>query len=337
MSGPETTVRPTAGTAASAEVVNSVLPDGAAAPSTARRRATGGGPSVAGRVLRSRGVVAVAAALTLAAVWELYKLLGPDDGWSVGETRLLPRTSDLAMPHTWEMVSRLFEPVSGGRDAVVLWLAVVQAGATSLGIAAVGWVLGVTVGVLLAVAMQRVRIVESAVLPLVILSQTVPLIALAPLVRSWGAKLELGAFEWQPWMSVAVIASYLAFFPVAVGMLRGLQSPDTIHVELLRAYGAGWWTTLLRLRLPASVPYLLPAMRLAAANAVIGTVVAEVATGMPGGLGRMILEFANFAASDPAKPWAPIFGAVALGLLAAGLVALLGRCLGRYRRVEVAR
>lgn len=335
MSGPETTVRPAPDAATSAEVVDPALPEGAAAPSAARRRATGG-PSVAGRVLRSRAVVAVAAALTLAAVWELYKLLGPDDGWSLGETRLLPRTSDLAMPHTWEMVSRLFEPVSGAKDAVVLWLAVVQAGATSLGIAAVGWVLGVAVGVLLAVAMQRVRIVESAVLPLVILSQTVPLIALAPLVRSWGAKLELG-FEWMPWMSVAVIASYLAFFPVAVGMLRGLQSPDTIHVELLRAYGAGWWTTLLRLRLPASVPYLLPAMRLAAANAVIGTVVAEVATGMPGGLGRMILEFANFAASDPAKPWAPIFGAVALGLLAAGLVALLGRALGRYRRVEVAR
>ncbi|WP_449385417.1 ABC transporter permease [Cellulomonas soli] len=292
--------------------------------------------SLPARVLRSRVVVAVAATLALAGLWELYKLLGPDDGWSLGETRMLPRTGDLAMPHTWEMVARLVEPVSGATDAAVLWVAVLQAGATSLGIAAVGWLLGVLVGVLLAVAMQRLRVVESAVLPLVILSQTVPLIALAPLVRSWGSQLELG-FEWMPWMSVAVIASYLAFFPVAVGMLRGLQSPDTIHVELLRAYGAGWWTTLLRLRLPACVPYLLPAMRLAAANAVIGTVVAEVATGMPGGLGRMILEFANFAASDPAKPWAPIFGAVALGLLAAGLVALLGRSLGRYRRVEVAR
>ncbi|MGO1317989.1 MAG: ABC transporter permease subunit, partial [Cellulomonadaceae bacterium] len=134
---------------------------------------------------------------------------------------------------------------------------------------------------------------------------------------------------------VAVIASYLAFFPVAVGMLRGLQSPHTIHVELLRAYGAGWWATLVRLRLPAAVPHLLPALRLAAANAVIGTVVAEVATGLPGGLGRMILEFANFAASDPAKPWAPIFGSVLLGLVAAGLVALLGRSLARFRRVEV--
>jgi NitT/TauT family transport system permease protein len=191
------------------------------------------------RLLRVRPLVAALSVVVVAALWELYKLVGPDDGWSLGATRLLPRTSDLAMPHVWAMAGRLAEPVSGARGADVLWLAVVKAGALSLGIAAAGWAIGVAVGVVLALAMQRVRIVESAVLPLVVLSQTVPLIALAPLVRSWGAQLELGSFEWAPWMSVAVIASYLAFFPVAVGMLRGLQSPDAIHVELMRAYGAG--------------------------------------------------------------------------------------------------
>lgn len=281
-----------------------------------------------------RVVAALLSLVAVASLWELYKLVGPDDGWSLGDTRLLPRTSDLAMPHTWDMVTRLVEPVSGGTGAQPLWLAVLRAGRLSFGIALAGWGIGVLVGALLAIAMQRVRIVESAVLPLVVLSQTVPLIALAPLVRSWGAQLELGSFEWEPWMSVAVIASYLAFFPVAVGMLRGIQSPDTIHVELMRSYGAGWWATLTRLRLPAAVPHLLPALRLAAANAVIGTVVAEVSTGLPGGLGRMILEFANFAASDPPKPWAPIFGGVLLGLVAAGLVALLGRSLRRFRRAE---
>nr|WP_239068971.1 ABC transporter permease subunit [Cellulomonas phragmiteti] len=287
-------------------------------------------------MLRVRPLVAVLAAFAVAALWEAYKLLGPEQGWSLGETRLLPRTTAMAMPHTWDVAARLLEPVSGATGAEALWVAVLRAGASSAGIALTGWAIGVAVGAVLAVTMQRLRVVESAVLPLVVLSQTVPLIALAPLVRSWGSRLELGAVTWQPWMSVAVIASYLAFFPVAVGMLRGLQSPDTIHVELMRAYGAGWWTTLVALRLPAAVPHLLPALRLAAANAVVGTVVAEVATGLPGGLGRMILEFANFAASDPPKPWAPILGAVALGLLAAGLVALLGRALHRYRRTEVA-
>lgn len=284
---------------------------------------------------RLRGAaLGLAALLGVATAWELYKLLGPLEGWSLGELRLAPRTTDLAMPHVWEMVARLGDPLTAAPGAPVLATAVLRAGAFSLGIALLSWVLGVGVGLAYAVAMARFRIVEQAVLPLVVLSQTVPLIALAPLVRGWGSKLELGSFEWQGWMSVVVIASYLAFFPVAVGALRGLQSPDAIHRDLMVAYGAGWWTTLVRLRLPASVPYLLPALRLAAANAVVGTVVAEVSTGLPGGVGRMILEFASFASSDPAKPWAPLFGAVLLGLVVAGLVGLLSLPLGRYRRAE---
>ena len=125
-------------------------------------------------------------------------------------------------------------------------------------------------------------------------------------------------------MSVALIASYLAFFPIAVGALRGLQSPDRIHTELMHTYAAGYWPTLLRLRFPASVPYLLPALRLGAANAVIGAVVAEVSTGLQGGIGRLLIQFAGQASGDPAKAWGPIFGAIALGLVAAGSVALLG-------------
>lgn len=222
-----------------------VAPSGAPAPAsgaTVRARGTR-----LARLTRVRPLVAVTSALAVAALWEAYKLLGPAQGWAVGETRLLPRTTDLAMPHTWQVAARLLEPVSGATGADVLWLAVLRAGAFSFGIALVGWTIGVLVGALLALTMLRVAVVERAVLPLVVLSQTVPLIALAPLVRSWGARLEIGSFAWQPWMSVAVIASYLAFFPVAVGALRGLQSPDRIHVDLMRACGAGWGTTLVRL------------------------------------------------------------------------------------------
>ncbi|MCU1407423.1 MAG: transporter permease subunit, partial [Glaciihabitans sp.] len=120
-----------------------------------------------------------------------------------------------------------------------------------------------------------------------------------------------------------------------IGALRGLESPDRAHVELMHTYAVGLWKTLLRLRLPASVPYLLPALRLAAANAVIGTVVAEVSIGLRGGVGRMMIEFASSASGDPGKPWAPIFGAILIGLVAATVVILLGLLLGRYRRGEV--
>nr|BFE70931.1 hypothetical protein GCM10020092_042320 [Actinoplanes digitatis] len=95
----------------------------------------------------------------------------------------------------------------------------------TLGVTAVGFVAGATIGLLLAIAMQRFRIVERGLLPYVILSQTVPLVALAPLIAGWSGNLSFGPYPWQDWMTVAVIAAYLAFFPVAVGMLRGLQSP----------------------------------------------------------------------------------------------------------------
>ena len=267
--------------------------------------------------------------------WELYKLLGPDDGVVVAGRAILPRTSDRAMPHIWEMISRLFEPAVG-QSGPPLWQNVVEACLFSLRIAAVGWLIGVVVGLLLAIAMARLRLAEAAILPWVVLSQTVPLIAIAPLVRRWGSQLSSDTFEWENWYSVAVISAYLAFFSVAVGMLRGLKAPDGTHLDLMRTYGTGWWRTFATLRLPASVPYLLPALRLAAAAAVIGDVVAEVSIGLRGGIGRMIIEYAQAAGGDPAKPWAPIFGAVALGLLAAGFVALLGLTMGRYRRAEVA-
>ncbi|AWB87408.1 ABC transporter permease [Mycetocola zhujimingii] len=273
--------------------------------------------------------------LVIAALWELYKFLGPVDGVVIGETRVLPRTTDLAMPHTWDMVARLFEPVTRSSTANPLWLEVALAALVTLGIAAVGWLVGIVVGSALALVMQRWRLAEWGLLPWIILSQTVPLIAFAPVVRSWGSRIEIGAFEWQDWMSVAVIASYLAFFPIAVGALKGLQSPDTIHTELMRSYGVGWWKTLLKLRIPASVPYLLPALRLGAANAVVGAVVAEVSTGMQGGIGRILIQYAGQASGDPAKAWGPIFGSIVLGLAAAGSVAILGAILRNYRRVEI--
>jgi NitT/TauT family transport system permease protein len=274
------------------------------------------------------GVLGVAAVV---AVWDLYKAFGPEEGVLVGDTRILPRTTDLAMPHSWEMLQRFGEPVTGLPGAPDAIRAVFDASMFSLGLAARGWVIGVVVGLLLAVLMSGLRIVESALLPWVILSQTVPLIAIAPLVRRWGSEIEIGSYLWSSEDSVAVIAAYLAFFPVAVGALRGLKSPDKTHVELMRAYGVGWWRTLFTLRLPSAVPYLLPALRLAAASAVIGAVVAEVSIGLKGGLGRMVIDYAVAASGDPAKPWAPIFGAVAIGLAAAGAIGLIGLALRPFR------
>ncbi|MFT4229448.1 MAG: ABC transporter permease subunit [Microbacterium sp.] len=281
------------------------------------------------------GVVAVIA------VWELYKLLGPSEGVVIGAVEgeagsgvvLLPRTNDRAMPHVWDMVARLFDPTSGGTTPP-LWLSVVVAALATLGMAAVGWVIGVAVGLVLGALMQRWRLVEWGLLPWIVVSQTVPLIAFAPVVNALGNQIDRTMFPWPQWFSVALIASYLAFFPVAVGALRGFGAPDRIHVELMQSYAAGYAATMRRLRLPASVPHLLPALKLAAANAIVGAVVAEVSIGMRGGIGRMLIQLAGQASSDPAAPWGPIFGTIALGLVAAGAVAFLGFTLRTYRRGE---
>lgn len=280
------------------------------------------------------GIVAVVA------IWELYKWLGPADGVVLGAIqgqagsgfRILPRTGDLNMPHIWDMFTRLGE--SNGPGTPALWVSVLSGLGMTLAMSAVGLLIGLVVGVALALAMQRWRIVEWGVLPWVIVSQTVPLIAFAPIIARMGTQIDKTGFPWPGWLSVALIASYLAFFPIAVGALRGLASPDPIHVDLLRSYGAGYGKTLVKLRLPASVPYLLPALRLGATSAVIGAIVAEVSIGMPGGLGRMIIQLAQSASADPALPYGPIIGAVLVGLIAAGSVALLGVILKNYRRGE---
>jgi NitT/TauT family transport system permease protein len=275
-------------------------------------------------------VGALAAVIAAGALWEAYKAVGSPDGAVVFGVRLLPRADDAAMPHVLDVLRRLARPeLTGGRP---VWQVLLDACLFTLGITAVGFVVGTAVGLVLAVAMQRFGVAERGLLPWVVLSQTVPLVALAPLVAGWGGALSLGPYAWQDWMSVATIAAYLAFFPVTVGMLRGLQSPPASGVELMRSYAAGWWGTLIKLRLPASMPYLFPALRLAGAAAVVGAVVGEISTGTRGGIGRLVIEYSREATTDPAKVYTAMLGTALLGLAVAGFVSLLEWPLMRHRR-----
>jgi NitT/TauT family transport system permease protein len=180
--------------------------------------------------------------------------------------------------------------------------------------------------------MARYRIVERGLLPYLVISQTIPLIALAPLVVSWGGKLHLGGFEWPRWLSASVLGAFLAFFPVAVGTLRGLtRAPQPASLELMDSYAASWRQTLFKLRFPAAVPFMIPSLKLAASASVIGVVVAEISTGLAGGVGRLIIEYAREATGDPAKVFTAVFAAAALGLAMAGLVALIDLATARRR------
>ncbi|MGB8858163.1 MAG: ABC transporter permease subunit [Ilumatobacteraceae bacterium] len=269
----------------------------------------------------------------VAACWELYKKFGPQNGGEVLGWKILPRAKDRVMPHIGDMLSRFGDPISRRSDETVF--SVVAKGVWfSLRLVLCGFGMGLVAGVLLAVVMTRFRIAERAVLPYLVISQTVPLIALAPLVASWGGKLHLFGWQWPQWMSASVLGAFLTFFPIAVNTLRGLQSPDPAALELMDSLAAPWRRTLVKLRFPAAVPYIVPGLKLGAAGAVIGVVVSEISTGLRGGIGRLVIEFGRATTSDPAIVYTAIFGAAALGLIMAGLVAVADALFMRNRPKE---
>lgn len=275
----------------------------------------------------------VVAVFAVGCLWEIYKLIGPVDGGTVFGWRVIPKASDRAMPHTWDMIARLLEPEnrSGGSP-----IAVTVAGYSwyTLRLAAVGLVVGGVVGIGLAVLMARWRIASRAILPWVIMSQTVPLIALAPQVVSWSGKIDLFGWEWPRWASVCALAAFLSFFPVAVGTLKGLTSVPAASLELMDTYAVPWRVTLVKLRFPAAVPFIIPSLKLAATLSVVGVIVSEISTGIRGGIGRAVISYQQASTGDAEKIYAAVFGAAALGLALFGSVVLLDVIVNRNRPKE---
>lgn len=274
-----------------------------------------------------RALMFVIALVLVAAAWELYKWLGPTDGGEIFGWRLIPKTSDRAMPHTWEMVDRLFDPEVRGQDTPI-WRAVLGYSWYTFRMALVGLVLGGIFGIALAVVMARFKVVERGLLPYVIASQTVPLIALAPQVAALGGNWDLPKWTW-----VSALGAFLAFFPIAVATLKGLSAAPAASLELMDSYAAGWWSTLVKLRFPAAIPSIMPGVKLAATASVIGIIVSEISTGVRG-VGFAALTYSQKATSDPAQLYTAVFGAAALGLLMFGFVVALDAFLMRNRPQE---
>ncbi|MEP6981134.1 MAG: ABC transporter permease subunit [Nakamurella sp.] len=288
--------------------------------------------------LTRKTLLALLGLAVLIGLWELYKAVGPLRGGTLFGVPFWARASNGALPHLSAVIAAFgAEEVGGatiirGAAAPTVFESVLSAAGNSLRWAGVGFALGVVVGLALALLMDALQVLERALLPYIILSQTVPLIALAPLVTGWGQGLSIGPWEWQRWMSVSIIAGYLAFFPVAVGMARGLKSAGAVQTEYFRSVSAGWLPTLKRLKLPASVPFLVPALRLAAAGAVVGTVVGEISIGLEGGIGRLIISYSQGATGDPSRVYAAVIGAAALGLITAAIVSIADLAQRRYQR-----
>ena len=263
-----------------------------------------------------------------AAAWEIYKALGPEDGGEILGRQIIPKTSDRAMPHTWEMLAEFGDPEVRGSDRTI-FEAILGYSWYTFRMALIGLALGAVFGVSLAVLMARFRVVERGLLPYVIASQTVPLIALAPQVAALG-----GNWDLPKWMWVSALAAFLAFFPISVSTLRGLSATPRAALELMDSYAAGWWTTLFKLRFPAAVPQMVPGFKLGATAAVIGVIVSEISTGVRG-IGFASLTYAQKATSEPAQVYTAVFGAATLGLIMFGLIVLVETIVMRNRPVEI--
>jgi len=257
---------------------------------------------------RFLGIAAFLAAF--AVVWEGVKWVAGDPwrltgiGYEHHPPFRIIQFSDRHLPHLWDIAAAFVKPFQRNADYSLGRYLLDQALYTWQE-AIIGFVAGAIIGIILASVFVHSGILERAFVPYVVASQTIPIVALAPLiVVSFGSGLT----------SVVIIATYLTFFPVTIAVMRGLRSPDPRAVELMRSFAASRWDIYRKVRLPASVPYLFSALKIAAAASVVGTIIGEGPGGVPHGLGRAILTFNQQYITGPEKLWATILVAASVGI-----------------------
>ena len=250
----------------------------------------------------------------LAIAWEVFKLL-----FSI---------SDQKLPHLSAIAATFFDRPRGDDGPLRATLLLSSAAAT-LGEAIMGFGLGGLLGCGLAVIFAASRLLERSLLPYVVGSQTVPILAIAPMVV-----VGLGQLNAPDWLAKAVVAAYLTFFPVTIGMLRGLRSTPPDALDLMRSYAATPAQVFLKLRLPAALPYLFTSLKVAATASVIGALVAELPAGSTNGIGVEIIKAAQFYNARPPLLFATVIMAAAIGLVFYGAVAVAERLVVRERKAE---
>jgi NitT/TauT family transport system permease protein len=193
----------------------------------------------------------------------------------------------------------------------------------------VGFGLGTLLGIVLAVLVVHVKTLERSLMPWVISSQTIPILAIAPIVI-----VVLGSIGITGLLPKSIISAYLCFFPITIGMVKGLNSPDPMQRDLMRTYSASGAQTLWKLRLPASMPYLFAGLKVAVAISLVGAIVGELPTGAQAGLGARLLAGSYFG--QTIQIWAALFGAAILASLLVATVGLVERLVNRSMGARLA-
>ncbi len=216
----------------------------------------------------------------------------------------------LPAPH--QVAVELWETTVGKR--ITSKRSLVYHGWITLSATLLGFLFGTLLGLALAIGIVYNRAMDMSVMPWVIASQTIPILAIAPMII-----VVLNAVGVSGLLPKAFISTYLAFFPIVVGMVKGLRSPDALQTDLMRTYNAGPAQTFWKLRLPASMPYLFASMKVAVAASLVGAIVGELPTGAVAGLGARLLAGSYYG--QTIQIWSAL---VAAAILAASLVAVVG-------------
>lgn len=256
--------------------------------------------------------------------WELYKWVWEATGWTWPFA-----VDDTTMPHIHDILAAFGRPVQTGGPLLITSL--LKASWFTAKEALAGFALGGVVGFVIAVLLTHSRLLERGLLPYVVASQTVPILAIAPMVV-----VGLGSKGVEGWQAVAVIAAYLTFFPVAVNELRGLKSVDPRSLELMRSYAAGQAAILWRLRVPTSLPYLFTALKISATASVIGAIIGETPASIQDGLGGAIVNFNQYYSLEPTSLWATNIVCAGLGIVFFLAVSITERLVLRRAPAHVA-
>ncbi|MFV0385523.1 ABC transporter permease [Paracoccus sp. (in: a-proteobacteria)] len=217
----------------------------------------------------------------------------------------------LPAPH--QVAAGLWDGIAGQK--ITSKRSLIYHGWVTLSATMAGFAIGSLAGILLAVGIVHNRAMDQSVMPWAVASQTVPILAIAPMVIVVFASAGItGLFP------KAIIAAWLSFFPVLVGMVKGLRTPDAMQMDLMRSWSASGAQVFWRLRLPSSMPYLFASLKVAVAAALVGTIVGELPAGATAGLGARLLSGSYYG--QTIQIWSALFAAAAL---AAALVMLIGR------------
>lgn len=224
--------------------------------------------------------------------------------------------NDLNLPHLQNIAEAFMQPAR--RNGPLLLIRILaEAGLYTWGEALFGFALGASLGFLLGTLFAHSPLMSRGLLPYVVASQTVPILAIAPIVVIWIQDKQL---------AVSVIASYLTFFPVTINTMRGLQSPQPTALELMQSYAASKWDIMWKLRFPSALPYIFTALKVSATASVVGAIIGELPSSIRSGLGRAILDFSSdYSLISTPKLWASIIMAAAVGIVFFVIVSIIER------------